>query len=85
MPFADYRSRQVRVKTPTLILHSDNDYRVPLEPGEQWFPALKHDGVTAELVVFPARTITRPAPANPNTCPAAGPIAFGFVALECQT
>ena len=41
------------VKTPTLILHSDNDYRVPLEQGEQWFRALKHFGVNAELVIFP--------------------------------
>ena len=41
------------VKTPTLILHSDNDYRVPLEQGEQWFRALKHFGVTTELVLFP--------------------------------
>jgi dipeptidyl aminopeptidase/acylaminoacyl peptidase len=41
------------VKTPILILHSDNDYRVPLEQGEQWFRALKHHGATAELVIFP--------------------------------
>lgn len=41
------------VKTPTLILHSDNDYRVPLEQGEQWFRALKHYGVNAEMVIFP--------------------------------
>jgi len=41
------------VKTPTLILHSDNDFRVPLEQGEQWFRALKHYGVNAELVIFP--------------------------------
>ncbi|HEV8483269.1 MAG TPA: S9 family peptidase [Blastocatellia bacterium] len=41
------------VKTPTLILHSDNDFRVPLEQGEQWFRALKHFGVTAEIVIFP--------------------------------
>jgi dipeptidyl aminopeptidase/acylaminoacyl peptidase len=41
------------VKTPTLILHSDNDFRVPLEQGEQWFRALKHYGVTAEIVMFP--------------------------------
>ena len=41
------------VKTPTLVLHSDNDYRVPIEQGEQWFRALKHYGVTAELVIFP--------------------------------
>ena len=41
------------VKTPTLILHSDNDFRVPLEQGEQWFRALKKFGVTTELVLFP--------------------------------
>ena len=41
------------VKTPILILHSDNDYRVPLEQGEQWFRALKYYGATAEFVVFP--------------------------------
>lgn len=41
------------VKTPTLVLHSDNDYRVPIEQGEQWFRALKHFGVTTEIVFFP--------------------------------
>lgn len=41
------------VKTPTLILHSENDFRVPLEQGEQWFRALKHYGVTTEFVIFP--------------------------------
>ncbi|MDX6384348.1 MAG: hypothetical protein QOK48_1921 [Blastocatellia bacterium] len=41
------------VKTPTLILHSDNDLRVPIEQGEQWFRALKHFGVTTEIVLFP--------------------------------
>ncbi len=41
------------VKTPTLVLHSDNDYRVPIEQGEQWFRALQHYGVTSEFVLFP--------------------------------
>jgi dipeptidyl aminopeptidase/acylaminoacyl peptidase len=41
------------VKTPTLILHSDMDFRVPIEQGEQWFRALKHYGVNAEIVFFP--------------------------------
>lgn len=41
------------VQTPDLILHSDNDYRVPIEQGEQWFRALKHYGVNAEIVFFP--------------------------------
>ncbi|HEX8140394.1 MAG TPA: S9 family peptidase [Pyrinomonadaceae bacterium] len=41
------------VRTPTLVLHSDNDLRVPIEQGEQWYRALKHFGVTTELVIFP--------------------------------
>ena len=41
------------VRTPTLILHSDNDFRVPIEQGEQWFRALQHYGVPSELVIFP--------------------------------
>ena len=39
------------VHTPTLILHSENDDRVPLEQGEQWFRALQHYGVPSELVI----------------------------------
>jgi dipeptidyl aminopeptidase/acylaminoacyl peptidase len=41
------------VHTPTLILHSDNDFRVPIEQGEQWFRALQHFGVPSEIVFFP--------------------------------
>jgi dipeptidyl aminopeptidase/acylaminoacyl peptidase len=41
------------VKTPTLILHSDMDFRVPIEQGEQWFRALQHYGVPSEVVFFP--------------------------------
>jgi dipeptidyl aminopeptidase/acylaminoacyl peptidase len=41
------------VTTPILILHSDNDYRVPIEQGEQWFRALKHFNKNAEIVFFP--------------------------------
>jgi dipeptidyl aminopeptidase/acylaminoacyl peptidase len=41
------------VHTPTLILHSDLDFRVPIEQGEQWFRALQHYGVPSELVLFP--------------------------------
>jgi dipeptidyl aminopeptidase/acylaminoacyl peptidase len=41
------------VRTPTLILHSDNDFRVPIEQGEQWFRALQHFGVPSEIVFFP--------------------------------
>lgn len=41
------------VKTPTLVLHSDSDYRVPIEQGEQWFRALQHFHVPSEVVFFP--------------------------------
>lgn len=41
-----------RVKTPILIIHSDQDYRCPLEQGEQWFVALKRLGKTVEFVRF---------------------------------
>lgn len=42
-----------RVRTPTLVLHSDNDFRTPLEQGEQWFRALQHHGIVSEFVIFP--------------------------------
>ncbi|HET7456012.1 MAG TPA: S9 family peptidase [Gemmatimonadaceae bacterium] len=41
------------VTTPVLVLHSENDFRVPLEQGLQWFRALRHYDKTAELVIFP--------------------------------
>jgi dipeptidyl aminopeptidase/acylaminoacyl peptidase len=41
------------VKTPCLIIHSEEDYRCPIEQGEQWFTALKLQGVPTELVRFP--------------------------------
>lgn len=42
-----------KVKTPTLVLHGDNDQRVPLGQGEEFFRALHHFGVPTELVIFP--------------------------------
>ena len=41
-----------RVKTPTLFIHSDEDYRCPLEQGLQMFTALKAHGVPARLCLF---------------------------------
>jgi len=41
------------VKTPTLIIHSEEDYRCPMEQAEQWYTALKYLGVETELVRFP--------------------------------
>lgn len=41
------------VKTPTLVIHSEQDLRCPIEQGEQIFVALKKLGVDTEMVRFP--------------------------------
>ena len=41
------------VKTPTQIIHSEEDYRCPMEQDEQLFTALKLLGVDTELIRFP--------------------------------
>ncbi len=40
-------------KTPTLIIHSEQDHRCPIEQGEQAFVALRRMGVESEFVRFP--------------------------------
>ena len=40
-------------RTPTLVVHSENDMRCPIEQGEQVFTALKRLGVDTEMVRFP--------------------------------
>jgi dipeptidyl aminopeptidase/acylaminoacyl peptidase len=40
-------------KTPTLVIHGELDYRVPLEQGLSMFTALQRRGVPSKLVVFP--------------------------------
>jgi dipeptidyl aminopeptidase/acylaminoacyl peptidase len=40
-------------KTPTLVVHGELDYRVPLEQGLGMFTALQRQGVPSRLVVFP--------------------------------
>ncbi len=42
-----------RIITPTLVLHSDADWRCPPEQGEQLFVALKRAGTPTEMVRFP--------------------------------
>ena len=42
-----------RWKTPTLILHGDKDYRVPVTEALALFEGLQAHGVPSELVVFP--------------------------------
>lgn len=42
-----------RVRTPTLVLHSELDYRCPLEQATRYYAALKRQGTEAEMLVFP--------------------------------
>lgn len=41
-----------QVKTPTLFIHSDEDYRCPLEQGLQMYTAISNRGVPARLCMF---------------------------------
>jgi dipeptidyl aminopeptidase/acylaminoacyl peptidase len=41
------------VTAPTLIIHSENDFRTPVGDGEQWFMALKKLEVPVEMVRYP--------------------------------
>ncbi|WP_336342825.1 S9 family peptidase [Halalkalicoccus ordinarius] len=42
-----------RVTTPTLVMHAENDYRVPIGGGEAFYRALKKNGVETRLVRYP--------------------------------
>lgn len=42
-----------QVTTPTLVLHSELDYRCPLEQATRYYAALKRQGTPAEMLVFP--------------------------------
>ena len=41
-----------KVKTPTLFIHSDEDYRCPLPEGLQMYSALQYFGVPSRIVIF---------------------------------
>ncbi|KAA3663792.1 MAG: S9 family peptidase, partial [Chloroflexi bacterium] len=43
-------------KTPTLVIHSEMDYRCDREQGEQVFAALQRMGVESEMVLFPGES-----------------------------
>ena len=45
-----------KVTTPCLIIHSEEDYRCPMEQAEQWYMALKSLGRITELVRFPGES-----------------------------
>ena len=48
-PFAYVRN----IRTPLLLIHSENDYRVPIADAEQVFTALKRMRRTVEFVRYP--------------------------------
>jgi dipeptidyl aminopeptidase/acylaminoacyl peptidase len=45
-----------RVRTPTLIVQSEDDFRTPMGNADLWFMALKKQGVPVELVRYPRST-----------------------------
>jgi dipeptidyl aminopeptidase/acylaminoacyl peptidase len=56
-PFA----RVSAVTAPTLVIHSENDLRCPLEQGQRYFAALQEQGTPSAFLVFPgeAHGLTR--------------------------
>ena len=46
-------SRMKGVTTPTLIQHGEKDERVPLSQGQELYNALKRQGCTTKMVVYP--------------------------------
>ena len=46
-------ARVDEVRTPTLIIHSEDDFRCPIEQAEQYLFALWSNGVEAEMLRFP--------------------------------
>jgi len=45
-----------KYRTPTLVLHGEGDFRVPVGQGMQMFTALQRHGVPSRLVLFPDET-----------------------------
>jgi dipeptidyl aminopeptidase/acylaminoacyl peptidase len=42
-----------QVRTPTFVIHSELDFRCPLEQATRYYSALKRQGTEAEMLVFP--------------------------------
>jgi dipeptidyl aminopeptidase/acylaminoacyl peptidase len=45
-----------KVKTPTLIVQSEDDHRTPITDAEQWFIGLKRQGTPVEFIRYPRST-----------------------------
>ena len=52
-----------KVKTPTLIIHSEGDLRCNIEQSEQVFTALQQQGIESRFVRYPV--------SRPTACPGA--------------
>jgi dipeptidyl aminopeptidase/acylaminoacyl peptidase len=46
-------SYAARIEIPFAVVHSEQDWRCPLEQAERMFVALRRAGAPAELLVFP--------------------------------
>ncbi len=46
-------ARVENVRTPSLVIHSEEDLRCPVEQGQRYFTALKQQGVETGFLVFP--------------------------------
>lgn len=42
-----------QVRTPSLVMHSELDFRCPLEQAQQYYAALQRAGVDTEMLIFP--------------------------------
>lgn len=42
-----------KITTPTFVIHSERDFRCPLEQGQRLFARLKRNGVPTKFLVFP--------------------------------
>ena len=56
--------RSTRSRTPTLILHGEDDLTCPVGQAQQWHTSLRERGVPTELVALPGR-LARVHPARP--------------------
>jgi dipeptidyl aminopeptidase/acylaminoacyl peptidase len=46
-------ARAGRIRIPTLIIHSEQDWRCPVEQAQRLYVALKRNGVATEFLLFP--------------------------------
>jgi len=59
---SNYVANLKNYKTPTLVIHGEQDFRVPYTQGMQMFTALQRMGVPSRIILFPDEThfVTKP-------------------------